>query len=62
MLLVALGYICLWMPSFCKNVIRFSLVSRMPLVFNLDSYGYILLNLCLESCSFLLGSKIHLSS
>jgi hypothetical protein len=63
MLLVALGYIyaCGWL-SFYKNAIRFFLVSRMPLVFILGTYGFILLNLCLEPCSFHLGSKIHLSS
>jgi hypothetical protein len=55
MLLVALGYICLWMPSFCKNAIRSSLVK-------LGAYAYILLNLCLEPCSDHLGSKIHLES
>jgi hypothetical protein len=56
MLLVALGYICLWMSSLCKNAIWSSLVSRMPLMLNLGAYGYILLNLCLEPCSFHLGS------
>jgi hypothetical protein len=34
----------------------------MPLMFKLGAYGNILLNLCLEPCSFHLGSKIHLSS
>jgi hypothetical protein len=62
MLLVALGYIYLWMALFCRNAIWSSLVSRMPLMLNLGAYGYILLNLCLEPCSFHLGSKIHLSS
>jgi hypothetical protein len=62
MLLVAFGCICLWMASFCKNSIWSSLVCRMPLMFKLGAYGYILLNLCLEPCSFYLGSKIHLSS
>jgi hypothetical protein len=62
MLLVALGYICLWMASLCKNAILSFLVSRMPLMFNLGTYGYTLLNLCLEPCSFYLGSNIHLSS
>jgi hypothetical protein len=61
-LLVALGYICFWMASFCKNAIWSSLVSRMPLIFKLGVYGYILLNLCLEPCSFCQGSNIHLSS
>jgi hypothetical protein len=61
-LLVALRYICLWMAFFCKNAIWSSLVSRMPLMFNLGPYDYILLNLCLEPCSFHLGSKILLSS
>jgi hypothetical protein len=60
--LVPLGYICLWMPSFCKNAIWSSLVGRMPFMLILGAYGYILLNLCLEPCSFHLGSKIHLSS
>jgi hypothetical protein len=46
----------------CKNDIWSSLVSGMPLMFILGAYGYILLNLCLEPCSFHLGSKIHLSS
>jgi hypothetical protein len=45
-----------------KNAIWISLVSRMPLMFILGAYGYILLILCLEPCSFHLGSKIHLSS
>jgi hypothetical protein len=62
MLLVVLGYICLWMVYFCKNAILSSLVSRMPLMFKLGAYGYILLNLFLEPCSFHLRSKIHLSS
>jgi hypothetical protein len=31
-------------------------------MFILGAYGYIFLNLCLEPCSFHLGSKIHLSS
>jgi hypothetical protein len=62
MLLVALGYICLWMALFCINAIKSSLVSRMPLMFILGAYGYILLKLCLEPCPFHLGSKIHLSS
>jgi hypothetical protein len=62
MLLIALGYICLWMASFCKNAIWSSLVSRMPLIFKLGAYVYIFLNLCLEPCSFCLGSKTHLSS
>jgi hypothetical protein len=61
-LLVALECICLWMAFFCKNVIWSSLVSRMPLIFKLCAYGYILLNLCLEPCSFHLGSKTHFSS
>jgi hypothetical protein len=61
-LLVALGYICLWMASFCKNAKWSSLVSRMPHMFILGAYGYILLNLCLEPCCFHLGSKIPLSS
>jgi hypothetical protein len=39
-----------------------SVVSRMPLMFILGAHGYILLNLCLEPCSFHLGSKIQLSS
>jgi hypothetical protein len=60
--LVPLGCICLWMPSFCKNAIWSSLVGRMPFMLILGAYGYILLNLCLEPCSFHLGSKIHLSS
>jgi hypothetical protein len=60
--LLALGYICLWMPSFCKKAICSSLVSRMPFMFFLGAYGYNLLNLFLEPCSFHLGSKIHLSS
>jgi hypothetical protein len=55
-LLVALGYICLWMAFFCKNAIRSSLVSSTPLMFKLGAYGYILLNLRLEPCSFHLGS------
>jgi hypothetical protein len=57
-----LGYIyaCGWL-SFCKNAIWSPLVSRMPLMFKLGAYGYILLNLCLEPCSFHLVSKIHLS-
>jgi hypothetical protein len=62
MLLVALGYICLRMAFFCKHVIWSSLVSRMPLMFKLGAYGYILLNLYLEPCSFHLGSRIQLSS
>jgi hypothetical protein len=62
MLLVALGYICLWMASFYKYAIWSPLVSRMSFMFILGAYGYTLLNLCLESCSFHLGSKIHLSS
>jgi hypothetical protein len=62
MLMVALGYICLWMAFFCKNAIYSSLVSIMSLMFILGVYGYILLKLCLEPCSFHLGSKIHLSS
>jgi hypothetical protein len=61
-LLVALGYIYLWMPFFGKNAIWFSLVSRIPIMFKLCAYGYILLNLCLEPCSFYSGSKIHFSS
>jgi hypothetical protein len=59
---VALGCICLWMAFFCKNDIWSSLVSWMPLMFKLCTYGYILLNLCLEPCSFHLGSKTHFSS
>jgi hypothetical protein len=55
-------HICLWMAFFCKNAIWSSLVSRMPLMFKLGACGYIFLNLCLEPCSFHLGSKIHLSS
>jgi hypothetical protein len=62
MLLVALGCVCLWMAFLYKNDICSPLVSRMPLMFKLGAYGYILLNLFLEPCSFLLGSKIHLSS
>jgi hypothetical protein len=62
MLLIALGYIRLWMAFFCKNAILSSLVGRMPFMFILGAYGYIMLNLCLEPCSFHLGSKIHLSS
>jgi hypothetical protein len=61
-LLVSLGCICLWMAIFCKNAIWSSLVSWMPLMFKLCTYGYILLNLCLEPCSFYLRSKIHFSS
>jgi hypothetical protein len=51
--------IYLWMPFFCKNAIWSSLLSRLPLMFKLGAYGYILLNLCLEPFSFHLGSKIH---
>jgi hypothetical protein len=61
-LLVALGCICLWMAFFCKNSIWSSLVSWMPVMFKLCTYCYILLNLCLEPCSFDLGSKTHLWS
>jgi hypothetical protein len=57
-----LGYICLWMAFFCKNAIGSSLVSRMPFMFILGAYGYLLLNFFLEPCSFHLGSKIHLLS
>jgi hypothetical protein len=60
--LVALGCICLWMAFFCKNAIWSFLMSRMPLMFKLSAYGYIMLNLCLEPCSFHFGSRIHLSS
>jgi hypothetical protein len=62
MILVAMGYIRLWTASFCENAIWSSLVSRMPLMFKLGAYSYILLNSFLEPCSFHLGSKIHLSS
>jgi hypothetical protein len=55
-------YICLWMAFFCKTAIWSSLMARMPFMFILGPYGYILLNLCLEPCSFHFGSKIHLSS
>jgi hypothetical protein len=47
---------------FVKNAIWSSLVGRMPFMYILGAYGYIFLNLCLEPCSFHLGSKIHLSS
>jgi hypothetical protein len=55
--LVDLGYICLWMAFFCKNAIWSSLVSRMPLMFKLGAYGYVLLNLCLEPCFFIWGER-----
>jgi hypothetical protein len=56
-LLVALGYIYLWMAFFCKNAIWSSLVSRMPLMFKFCAFGYILLNLWMEPCSFHLGQR-----
>jgi hypothetical protein len=40
---------------FVQNAIWSFLVSRMPLMFKLGAYGYILLNLCLEPCSSHLG-------
>jgi hypothetical protein len=62
-LLVALGYIYMLVNGLlCKNAIRSSLVTRMPLEFKLGAYGYILVNLCMEPCFVYLGSNIRLSS